>query len=213
MPGDFEEVIHSSKLTKKQKKRRFLIKASVASLATLLGGFYAYEHRRWLKRKMRVLMAKLENHERGPDLNTPEAREYKAFLEKLNLRHIKPHEIINAHSRERNGVKNTLPPKSLWKNIVHTLRVADEIRERLGVKLEVVASAYRSPEYNAQCPGAVKGSQHTHNVALDLVFDCKSDAAHKVAVALRDEGFFEGGIGLYPSFIHVDTRGYNCDWA
>ena len=26
---------------------------------------------------------------------------------------------------------------------------------------------------------------------------------------LRDAGLFEGGIGVYPTFVHVDTRGEN----
>ena len=28
----------------------------------------------------------------------------------------------------------------------------------------------------------------------------------------RDQGRFQGGIGLYPTFVHVDTRGTNADW-
>ncbi len=30
--------------------------------------------------------------------------------------------------------------------------------------------------------------------------------------AIRSEGKFRGGVGLYPEFVHVDTRGRNADW-
>jgi uncharacterized protein YcbK (DUF882 family) len=50
------------------------------------------------------------------------------------------------------------------------------------------------------------------NVALDLQFDSRPSKVAKVARALREEGRFRGGIGLYPDFVHVDTRGTNATW-
>ena len=61
-------------------------------------------------------------------------------------------------------------------------------------------------------PGAVRGSYHTRNQALDLVYFCTTRKAYDMAVKLRQEGFFRGGIGLYPTFIHLDTRGYTATW-
>jgi lysozyme len=29
---------------------------------------------------------------------------------------------------------------------------------------------------------------------------------------MRSAGRFKGGIGTYPGFVHVDTRGSNADW-
>jgi hypothetical protein len=29
---------------------------------------------------------------------------------------------------------------------------------------------------------------------------------------VRSKGAFQGGIGRYPDFTHIDTRGYNVDW-
>jgi uncharacterized protein YcbK (DUF882 family) len=122
-------------------------------------------------------------------------------------------EMLRAHFKMRGNVCNTLPPREHWKNIAPTLRVADELRERLGVPLVTIASAYRSPSYNATCPGAAAHSYHTRNMALDLVFDCAPEKVVKAAGTLRAEGFFAGGIGRYTGFTHVDTRGKAADWG
>jgi hypothetical protein len=145
--------------------------------------------------------------------NTKEVREFEAFLSAHPLRHLSPHEIIRPHFKKRGGTLCGLPPRELWPRIVSTLRAADELRHRLGVPLHLVVSAYRSPQYNAKCPGASRRSQHLQNRALDLVFDCPSEDAFAMARTLREEGFFKGGLGRYESFIHLDTRGRNATWG
>ena len=142
----------------------------------------------------------------------PEEEDYADYIAGLNLRHIKPHELIRAHRRERNGVKNGVPPRRLWKNMAPTLKAADELRERLGVPLNYITSAYRSPAYNRQCPGAATRSYHTRNMATDLVFACSPREAFVEAQKMRKEGFFKGGLGVYNSFLHIDTRGRNATW-
>lgn len=138
--------------------------------------------------------------------------DYAHFLAQHTYRYIHSHEVITPHCRVRNGVSNGLPPSDLWKNLTATLRVADEIRHRLGTPLSYITSAYRTPSYNVQCGGASR-SYHTKNNALDLVYEAGSMAAHEVALALRKEGFFCGGVGLYAGFIHIDTRGANATWV
>ena len=143
----------------------------------------------------------------------PGQKSYGEFISSLELEYISPSEIFAAHRRTRNGISNSLPPKKMWTRLAPTLRVADELRHRLGVPLTYIASAYRSPAYNRQCPGAAKYSQHTQNRALDLVFACPSQDAFKEARKMRNEGKFKGGLGLYSSFIHIDTRGRNATWG
>lgn len=140
-------------------------------------------------------------------------REYETFLTGLQLRHIKPIEVLRPHFKIRGTVSNGLPPRELWPHAAATLRVADELRERLGVRLLTIASAYRSPEYNAMCPGAAAHSYHLRNMALDLVFECSPAKVAEAAEALRATGFFTGGIGRYPGFTHIDTRGKAADWG
>ena len=143
----------------------------------------------------------------------PHEKDYAAYLDTIDLRYISSHEILSPHRRERNGVANVLPPRKFWTDMVPTLEIADELRHRLGVKLSYITSAYRSPAYNAQCPGASPGSYHTKNVALDLVYDCLPKVAMAEAKKMRDEGLFSGGLGLYRTFIHIDTRGRNATWG
>ncbi len=141
----------------------------------------------------------------------PSENEYREFLTKLKLRHFHPNEIIGPHRNVKNGVSNHIPPKHLWTNIEGTLKTVDELRERLGAR-GTVLSIYRSQKYNTAIGGASK-SQHMRNRAIDVKFACSSDRAFQEALKMRKEGFFQGGIGWYPTFIHLDTRGYDCVWG
>ncbi|MEN8715340.1 MAG: D-Ala-D-Ala carboxypeptidase family metallohydrolase [Verrucomicrobiales bacterium] len=138
--------------------------------------------------------------------------DYRDFLAKISLRYITPTEIIRPHRNIRDGVPNELPPKSYWPRIAKTLKVADEIRHKLGKPLYRINSAYRSPAYNAACSGAATRSYHMNNQALDLIFTGGPAAASEVAKKLREDKFFKGGIGTYANFIHIDTRGFNATW-
>jgi len=76
------------------------------------------------------------------------------------------------------------------------------IRDAVG-KPVVVASGYRTPEYNERVGGAAK-SQHKYGRASDLV--------PTAGVATRDlyriaKSLDPGGLGGYSSFVHVDVRG------
>ena len=139
--------------------------------------------------------------------------EYQVFLANLNLKHVQPLQVLRAHFKARGTVYNDLPPRELWMSIAPTLRVADELCDRLGVRLLDIASAYRSPAYNATCAGAASQSFHMRNMALDMVFDCAAEKVVKAAETLRTGGFFAGGIGRYPTFKHIDTRGKSVDWG
>ena len=139
--------------------------------------------------------------------------EYPEVLAGLELKHIRPEEVIRPHRNIRSGVQNELPPEKYWKRIKPTLELADALIAELGVPLKMINSAYRSPKYNAACPGAASKSYHTRNMALDLMFECCPKDAAKAAKKLRSRGEFKGGIGVYSSFIHIDTRGKNADWG
>lgn len=220
-----------------QARRRFL----KSLLGTTLGGALGYEAHPWLLgdkqdealAMARSLMEKLRQAQerparyrqrpRQPALAAEQrpvpprldedGRDYESFLKGLGLRHIRPMEMIRPHFNVRGAVCNSLPPREAWRNIAPALRVADELRQQLGSRLTTILSAYRSPAYNAACPGAATQSFHMRNMALDLAFDCAPAEVAKAAEALRNKGFFCGGIGRYPTFTHIDTRGYNADWG
>ena len=137
---------------------------------------------------------------------------YVAYLTQAGLKHIPIRAILAPHSNQRGAVQNSLPPQRLWANILPTLRVADRLAADLGERIHI-NSVYRTPAYNAACPGAAKWSQHLRNRALDLSFQSSPVTVARLAHQLRDRGVFSGGIGVYKNFVHLDTRGVNSDWG
>jgi hypothetical protein len=123
-------------------------------------------------------------------------------------------EFLVKGSKHASNHLNTDPPQALWGNIIATVKVLIELKQRLGGAAITLNSAYRSPAYNASVGGA-RDSQHMKFTAVDLVAHDggrPSDWARTLH-QMRDGGFFKGGIGLYNSFVHVDTRGYNANWG
>jgi uncharacterized protein YcbK (DUF882 family) len=78
----------------------------------------------------------------------------------------------------------------------------------------VLTSVYRSPAYNATLPGAATSSQHMQFRAADVKVPGFGNPQQWAAIfkRYRDEKMFEGGVGLYNTFVHVDTRGINKNW-
>ena len=147
----------------------------------------------------------------------PDYAEFDGFIRSLNLKNFSTDEFLvlgGSHNTPGGPCagKNTYPPKHLWPRIAKTAQVLDHLRDRLGKPI-AITNAYRAPAYNA-CIGGASGSQHMQFTALD--FRVQGMNAPDVAQALRwlrdKENFFQGGIGRYNSFTHVDTRGTNATW-
>lgn len=143
--------------------------------------------------------------------------DFAALIQSIGLSHFKPYEFLvmgHQHSNPNSSAYglNAKPPRDKWNNIVPTARVLDRVRELLGAPI-VTLSVYRSPKYNAKIGGA-KHSEHMDFSAIDFMAKSNSGPAQwgNVVRQLRQSGLFKGGIGVYPSFVHVDTRGVNRDW-
>lgn len=134
----------------------------------------------------------------------------------LALSHFRAHELRflgGSHHDPRSKAHdlNTLPPRELWGRIMVPAGVADMARELHGSPIRIL-SAYRSPAYNKAVGGA-KYSRHLQFDALDLCpMDGRVMALVRTLKRLRREGHFTGGIGVYPSFVHIDNRGSNVDF-
>ena len=129
------------------------------------------------------------------------------------IRHFGAGEFTSYFARERNGVKNSPPPKRLWGNIVPTLRIVDDLRASFDKPCRILSS-YRSPNYNRAVGGAPL-SQHLEFKALDIAFDSISpQRVYDRLIEWRKAGKFTGGLGIYLSsgFVHIDTRGPNATW-
>lgn len=140
------------------------------------------------------------------------AEAYRKFLSRIGLRKISVQQIMDSHAKARRGVHNTLPPKQLWGNIRSTLIALDKVSVRLGEPVGEVLSVYRSPAYNAMCPGAKSHSYHLRNNAIDVRYNSSPRKVAALARDMRKAGLFKGGVGRYPGFTHIDTRGSNADW-
>jgi uncharacterized protein YcbK (DUF882 family) len=86
------------------------------------------------------------------------------------------------------------------------------LREHVDKPIRVI-SGYRSKSYNTKISGARK-SQHMVAKAADIKISGMTPTEVKaVIVQLIKEGkMHKGGIGLYRTFTHYDTRGWNARW-
>lgn len=88
------------------------------------------------------------------------------------------------------------------------VEVLQKIRDHFG-KPVVVNSAYRTAKHNKSVGGATY-SQHLYGTAADIaVTGVKpADVAAYAETLLPNTG----GIGIYPSFTHVDVRAVKARW-
>lgn len=95
----------------------------------------------------------------------------------------------------------------------HEVKVDPELVEKLQKlrdtvgKPIIINSAYRTPEYNKQI-GGVGGSQHIEGKAADIRIN--GYTPKQVRDLAKKIGF--RGIGIYPTFTHVDVRANASEW-
>lgn len=89
------------------------------------------------------------------------------------------------------------------------VRIADAIRERLGVPISV-NSGVRCETHNRNVNGA-KSSQHLYGMACDLQKP-KGIVAARMAEIAEDIMGDAGGIGIYSWGIHIDNRKTKSRW-
>lgn len=87
------------------------------------------------------------------------------------------------------------------------IKLLEEIRAVNEVPIYIVCG-YRCPEYNDDI-GADEGSEHVLGTAADIMAKIISV---EDLYAICDEINIEGGVGKYPLFTHVDTRGVYVRW-
>ena len=103
-------------------------------------------------------------------------------------------------------------PNTALLNIVELARNLEVLRTAINKPI-TINSGYRSPKYNAKI-GGVKDSQHLRGTAADI----RVSGMTPKEVALVIEGLIEsgkmkeGGIGIYPNFVHYDHRGRKARW-
>ena len=136
-------------------------------------------------------------------------QKFQRVLDRWGVKHFAAKEFFYRGASDEKLNLNTDPPAALWPNMEATAKVLDEARKRLGASIRIT-SAYRSPAYNKRI-GGVSNSTHVRFNATDLV-TAQPASLYLVLLDLRREGMFKGGLGLYRSFVHLDTRGTNATW-
>ena len=155
------------------------------------------------------------------DLERFDAGDFNKYVKSLGLRHFAAAEFLflgSSNSSGRCRGKNSLPPRDLWEHIASTARMLDEIRERLGASVRIL-SCYRNRSYNT-CIGGASKSMHMEFNAID--WRCSKGRPRDWAAVAREvrrsSPEYHGGIGVYNSFVHIDTgvrigrRRGNVDW-
>lgn len=116
-------------------------------------------------------------------------------------RHVSPHFRVREFA-SKDGSDKVLIDDAL-------VALLENIREAAGGNAVTINSGYRSPEHN-KAVGGVSGSQHTKGTAADIVVQ----GASPLLVGQIAEHFLNasGGIGVYQTFTHVDTRSTRSRW-
>lgn len=135
---------------------------------------------------------------------------FQELLTKEGIKYFTAEEVFFKGGSDSRLKLNSHPPKELWPKIIPTLKVLDQLRQKVG-RLKIT-SGYRNQAYN-RAIGGEKNSYHQHFIACDVIpLDAGVVTLWKAASELRKQGGFKGGLGRYSSFVHVDTRGYNATW-
>ena len=114
---------------------------------------------------------------------------------------------VSKHFRVREFASKDGTDKVLIDDDLVTL--LENIREAAGGKAVTINSGYRSPEHN-KAVGGVSNSQHVKGTAADIVVeDTDPLTVGQIAEHYLNK---KGGIGVYQTFTHVDTRAKKSRW-
>lgn len=133
--------------------------------------------------------------------------EFSYYLQRHGITHFRAYECCDVgRVKMVDGVAVTLqaPPRELWENMLPTLEVQEWLRAQTGVPTDV-SSGYRSPAYNEAVGGAPLSTHKVFNAMDSLP---RGWSPLSTAVKLLDHPQADRmGLGLYSTFVHVDTRG------
>lgn len=134
---------------------------------------------------------------------------FQRLLDRWGVKYFNAREFFYRGASDEHLKLNSDPPASLWPNMETTAKTLDEARKRLKAPIRLT-SIFRNEAYNRRV-GGVRNSTHRMFSACDCV-TANVAQLYLVLLDLRREGYFKGGLGLYRSFVHIDSRGHNATW-
>jgi uncharacterized protein YcbK (DUF882 family) len=117
-------------------------------------------------------------------------------------------------SREEFDCKDgTIVPEKFLLNVKEVAENLQALRDYLEVPVSVTGSGYRTSKHNAKVKGA-KNSQHLTASAADINAEGyePKQLAEVIELLILKGKMKQGGIGVYPNFVHYDIRGTKARW-
>lgn len=103
-------------------------------------------------------------------------------------------------------------PPSVFFQINKLARNLQVLRDHFNARI-VINSGFRSYQHNKAVGGA-SNSQHLYGKAADFVVDGQTpEEVYEAIEMLQAQGkMLQGGMRVYPTFLHYDTRGKRVRW-
>lgn len=119
----------------------------------------------------------------------------------------------NFNSEEFDCKDGTKVPEKYLLNVKEVANNLQALRDYLKVSVSVTGSGYRTPSHNKKVGGA-KFSQHLTASGADINAEGykPKQLAEVIELLILKGKMKQGGIGVYPNFVHYDIRGTKERW-
>ena len=119
----------------------------------------------------------------------------------------------NFNSEEFDCKDGTKVPEKYLLNVKEVANNLQVLRDYLKVPVSVTGSGYRTPAHNKKVGGA-KASQHLTASGADINAEGyePKQLAEVIELLILKGKMKQGGIGIYPNFVHYDIRGTKARW-
>ena len=123
-------------------------------------------------------------------------------------------QLTKNFTRQEFDCKDGTPvPAQYIPNVKELAENLQVLRDHLGEPVLITGSGYRTPTHNKKVGGAPL-SQHLTASGADI--NVKSLSPSKLAKVIEqlitDGKMKQGGLGVYPGFVHYDIRGTKARW-
>lgn len=119
----------------------------------------------------------------------------------------------NFNTSEFDCKDGTKVPDKYLLNVKEVAVNLQVLRDYLEVPVSVTGSGYRTPSHNKKVGGA-KFSQHLTGSGADINAEGyePKQLAEVIELLILKGKMKQGGLGIYPNFVHYDIRGTKARW-
>lgn len=123
-------------------------------------------------------------------------------------------QLTKNFTRQEFDCKDGTPvPPQYFGNVQELAENLQVLRDHIGEPVMVTGSGYRTPAHNKKVGGAPQ-SQHLTASGADI--NARSYTPKKLAAVIEKliaaGKMKQGGLGIYPGFVHYDIRGAKARW-